>query len=157
MTAFSAVVSTSTIGTTPDEKTHFSHLSYLRQQCGMPLKIDSNLPELTPAESLAGWRWEFCVELLGDAGARVFVRKVEQSSFKATELQRGTLFHRLPPKFADLTGCLEALMPDLRTLVETARRIRPGKENLFAAVLYDRLAWERVQQGIDRWGRQQSR
>ena len=119
------------------------------------LQIDSNLPELTPVQSLAGWRREFCVELLGDAGARVFVRKVEQSSFKASELQRATLFHRLPPRFADLAGCMDAISSDLGTLVETAKRTRPGKENLFAAVLYDRLVWERVQQGIDRWGRQQ--
>jgi len=28
------------------------------------LQIDANLPALTPVESLAGWRREFCVELL---------------------------------------------------------------------------------------------
>ena len=119
----------------------------------MPLQIELALPELTSAESLAGWRREFCVELLGDGGARVFVRKVEQSSFKASELQRATLFHRLPTRFGDLAGCVEAIGPDLQTLVDTARRTRPGKENLFAAVLYDRSAWERVQQGIDQWGK----
>jgi len=27
----------------------------------------------------------------------------------------------------------------------------PNKENLFAAVAYDRAAWLRVQQGLDRW------
>ena len=118
------------------------------------LQIDSNLPELTPVESLAGWRREFCVELLGDAGARVFVRKVEQSSFKASDLQRATLFHRLPPRFRDLGGCIEAIGPDLRTLTETAKRTLPDKSNLFAAVAYNSPAWERVQQGIDRWGKQ---
>ena len=89
-------------------------------------------------------------------GAQVFVRKVEQSSFKATELQRGTLFHRLPTIFADFAGCINSIRSDLGALVETAKRTRPGKENLFAAVLYDRSAWERVQQGIDRWGQQRT-
>jgi len=36
---------------------------------------------------------------------------------------------------------------------DAARRIRPDKENLFATVEYDRTAWERVQQGVDRWAR----
>lgn len=127
----------------------------LLQQSGMAtLQSDSNVPELTAVESLAGWRREFCVELLGDAVARVYVRKVEQSSFKASELQRATLFHRLAPKFADLPGCIESVSPDLRALVDTAKRTVPGKENLFAAVTYDSSAWERVLQGLDRWGRQ---
>lgn len=117
------------------------------------LQIDSTLPDLTAVESLAGWRREFCVELLGDGGARVFVRKVEQSSFKASELQRATLFHRLPPRFADLPGCIEAIGSDLRTLVDTAKRTSPDKSNLFAAVVYDRMLWERVEQGIDQWGK----
>ena len=52
------------------------------------LQIDPNVPELTPAQGLTGWHREFCVELLGDGGARIFVRSVEQSSLKATELQR---------------------------------------------------------------------
>lgn len=119
------------------------------------LQISSDVPELSAVESLAGWRREFCVELLGDAGARVFVRKVEQSSFKATELQRGTLFYRLPPQFRDLAGCLDAIGVDLRTLVEMARRTRPDTANLFASVVYDRSAWDRVQRGIEQWGRQQ--
>ena len=131
-------------------------LHALRQQwCMANLQIDLNVPELTPEESLAGWRWEFCVELLGETGARVFVRQVERSSFKATELQRSTLFHRLPTRFADLPGCIEAIGADLRTLVDTAKRTSPDKSNLFAAVVYDRSAWERVAQGIDQWGRQQ--
>lgn len=126
----------------------------LRQQWAMAtLQIDSNLPEITPVQSLAGWRREFCVELLGEAGARVFVRAVEDSSFKAAELQRARLFLRLPPNFADLAGCMDAVSSDLRTLVETAKRTRPDKDNLFAAVVYDRSAWERVQHGVDRWAR----
>jgi len=117
------------------------------------LQIDPNLPEITPAQSLTGWRREFCIELLGDGGARIFVRTVEQSSFKATELQRAILFHRLDPRFTDLAGCVEAIQPDLRRLADTARRTRPDKENLFATVEYDRTAWERVQHGVDRWAR----
>lgn len=117
------------------------------------LQIDADLPEITPAQSLAGWRREFCVELLGDAGARIFVRAVEQSSFKASELQRALLFHRLAPRFADLVGCIEAIKPELVSLADTVRLTRPGKDNLFAAVAYDRLAWERVQHGVDRWAR----
>jgi hypothetical protein len=117
------------------------------------LQIDPNLPEITPAQSLTGWRREFCIELLGDGAARIFVRSVEEGSFKATELQRAILFHRLDARFTDLAGCVEALQPDLERLTDTARRIRPDKENLFATVAYDRTAWERVQQGIDRWVR----
>jgi hypothetical protein len=117
------------------------------------LQVDPNLPEITPAQSLAGWRREFCVELLGESTARVFVRSVEASSFKATELQRAVLFHRLDPRFTDMAGCVEALRPNLERLADTARRIRPDKENLFATVEYDRTAWERVHQGVDRWVR----
>ena len=117
------------------------------------LEIDPRLPEITPAQSLTGWRREFCIELLGDTGARIFVRTVEEGSFKAAELKRGILFHRLGLRFADLTGCVEAVEPDLRHLADTARRRRPEKENLFATVEYDRSAWERVQHGIDRWAR----
>ena len=47
------------------------------------LQIDPKLPEITPAQSLTGWRREFCIELLGDAGAKIFVRTVEEGSFKA--------------------------------------------------------------------------
>jgi hypothetical protein len=117
------------------------------------LQIDSNLPEIAPAQSLTGWRREFCVELLGDGGARIFVRAVEKSSFKAAELQRGVLFHRLDSWFRDLEGCVEAIRPDLDRLVDAARRTRPDKENLFASAEYDRAAWERVQQGVDRWAK----
>lgn len=117
------------------------------------LQIDSNLPEITPVQSLEGWRREFCIELLGDADASIFVRAVEESSLKASELKRAVLFHRLAPRFADLAGCIEAIKPELSSLADTARRTRPGKENLFAVVAYDRSAWERVQQGLDRWAR----
>jgi hypothetical protein len=112
-----------------------------------------DFPVITPAQALTGWHREFCIELLGEGEARIFVRAVETSSFKATELQRGILFQRLGARFGDLAGCVEALRPDLSTLADNARRIRPGKENLFATVAYDRAAWERVQYGIDRWAR----
>jgi hypothetical protein len=117
------------------------------------LQIDSSLPEITLAQSLVGWRREFCIELLGDGAARIFVRAVEQSSFKAAELQRAILFHRLDPRFADLTGCIDGVKPNLERLADTARRTRPDKEHLFATVEYDRTTWERVQHGIDRWAR----
>jgi hypothetical protein len=117
------------------------------------LQIDPNLPEITPAQSLTGWRREFCIELIGDGAARIFVRTVEESSFKAAELRRAILFHRLHPRFTDLAGCVEAMQLDLGRLAGTARRTRPDRENLFATVAYDRTAWERVQHGIDRWAR----
>ena len=41
----------------------------------------------------------------------------------------------------------------LDPLIDTARRTRPDKENLFASLEYDRAAWERVQHGIDRWAK----
>jgi hypothetical protein len=117
------------------------------------LQVDPNLPEITPAQSLTGRHREFCVELLGDSGARIFVRAVEKSSFKAADLQRAILFHRLDSRVRDLEGCVEAIRPDRDCLVDTARRPRPDTENLFATLEYDRAAWERVQQGIDRWAR----
>lgn len=121
------------------------------------LQVDPDLPELTPAQSLTGWRREFCVELLGDGAARVFVRTVETSSFKAEQLQRAILFRRLDSRFTDVAGCVEGVRADLEHLVDTARRTRPTKENLFAAVDYERAAWERVQQGVDRWARRTDR
>ena len=117
------------------------------------LQIDSNLPDMTAAQSLAGWRRECCVELLGDGAARIFVRTVEVSSFKAAELHRAILFHRLDPRFTDLSGCVESVRPELEQLVDGARRSQPDKENLFAIVQYDRSAWGRVQYGVDRWAR----
>jgi len=117
------------------------------------LQIDSKLPEITPAQSLTGWRREFCIELLGDGAARIFARSVEKSSFKAAELRRAILFHRLDSRMSDLAGCVEAIRPDLQRLADSARRLRPDKENLFATVAYDRAVWERVQEGLDRWAR----
>jgi hypothetical protein len=117
------------------------------------LQADPNLPEITPAQSLTGWRREFCVELLGDGSARIFVRTVEKGSFKAAELQRAILFHRLDSRFRDLDGSVEAIRADLDRLVDAARRTRPDKENLFASAEHDRAAWERVQQCVDRWAK----
>jgi hypothetical protein len=110
-------------------------------------------PELTPAESLAGRRLEFCIELLGDGSARVFARKVEESSLKATELRRAVLFHRLDARFTDLIGCVEAIRSHIQRLADSAQRIEPVSECLFAIVKYERAAWERVQQGLNRWVR----
>ena len=117
------------------------------------LQIEPDMPVITPELSLTGWRREFCVELHGEGAARVFVRAVERSSQKAAELRRATLFHRLEPRFADLGGCVEALRADLERLADSARRVQPTADNLFAAVTYDKPAWERVQGGLDRWGR----
>ena len=121
------------------------------------LQIDLDIPLITPAQSLNGLHRELCIELLGDGAARLFVRVVEASSFKATELQRGVLFQRLDARFADLAGCVEANRADLDHLVATARRDRPTKDNLFATLDYDSNAWERLQQGIDRWARRPTR
>jgi hypothetical protein len=117
------------------------------------LQIEPNFPQITPAQCLAGWRREFCVQLLGEGAARIFVRAVEESSFKATELQRAILFQRLDARFTDLAGCVDVMRPDLGHLADTARLTRPDKGNLFATVEYDRTAWERVQHGFDRWAR----
>ena len=115
--------------------------------------IEPELPDISAEQGLDGWRREFCVELLGEGAARIFVRAVEKSSFKATELRRAILFVRLSARFTDLAGCVDALRPELSALAETARRSRPDKDNLFATVEYDRNAWERVQHGLDRWAR----
>jgi hypothetical protein len=117
------------------------------------LHLDSDFPPLTPTECLTGWRRELCIELLGDGAARIFVRAMEQGSHKATELKQGVLFSRLDPRFTDVAGCVDATRADLERLVDTARRIRPEQENLFAAVSYDRTAWAGVERGIDQWAR----
>lgn len=117
------------------------------------LQIEPDMPAITPEMSLTGWRREFCIELRGEGAARIYVRAVERSSQKAAELARATLFHRLEPRFADLAGCVEALRPDLERLADSARRVSPSAENLFAAVTYDKPAWERVQAGLERWAR----
>jgi hypothetical protein len=128
-----------------------------RQFSMAKLQIESDLPDITPAQSLAGWHREFCVELLEDRTARVFVRAVETGSFKAAELQRAILFHRLGPRFTDLAGCVAAVRSDLERLVDTSRRERPESGNLYRAVEYDRTAWERVRLGLDRWARRSGR
>jgi hypothetical protein len=117
------------------------------------LDVEPELPAITSAQSLNGWRRELCVELRGEGVARVFVRTVEHCSFKAPELQRAILFHRLDLRFADLPGCVASIRPDLQYLAATARRHQPERSNLFVTLDYDRSAWERVQQGIDRWVR----
>lgn len=117
------------------------------------LQIEPEVPDISPAQGLDGWRREFCVELLGEGAARIFVRGVGKSSLKATELRRAILFVRLSARFTDLVGCVDALRTDLSSLAETARRSRPDEDNLFATVEYDRDAWERVQRGLDRWAR----
>ena len=37
------------------------------------LQIVPDIPEITPAQALTGWHREFCVELLGEGEARIFV------------------------------------------------------------------------------------
>jgi hypothetical protein len=117
------------------------------------LQIEPALPAITPAQSLAGWHREFCVEVLGDGSARIFVRVVDAVSSKAAEMQRGVLFQRLGPHFSDLAGCIEAMRNELERFVATARRVQPASTNLFRAIEYDRVAWERVQHALERWGR----
>jgi hypothetical protein len=117
------------------------------------LQIEPDLPVTEPMQGLTGWHREFCVELLGDGAARVFVRAVATASFKAIELQRAILFQRLDQRFNDLTGCAAAIRSDLERLADSAQRVRANSENLFRTVEYDRIAWERVQRGIERWGR----
>ena len=117
------------------------------------LQIESSVPDITPAQSLNGWRREFCVELLGNGAARVFVRAVQQSSFKASELQRAVLFCRVDPRFADLAGCARAMQADLERLAETALRTLPDKENLFRTLEYDPACWDRIQAAVERWSR----
>ena len=117
------------------------------------LMIEATVPTLTPEQSLAGWRRECCIELLGEGSARVFVRAVEASSFRAAELQRAILFYRLDSRFTDLVGCVAHLQADFDLLADTARRAQPGKDNLFQPADFNRPAWERIQQGLDRWAR----
>ncbi len=76
----------------------------LGQTGRMSLEIDDQLPPLTAEQTLTGWRREFCVELLGEGRARIFLRALEAPSLKATELQRGVLFHRVSSAFQDLGG-----------------------------------------------------
>ena len=117
------------------------------------LNIELNLPLITPEQGLTGWHREFCVELLADRSARVFVRTVERGSSKAAELRRAILFRRLDPRFSDLADCITTLRHELDHLADTGRRVRPESTNLFRALEYDRACWERVERAVDRWGR----
>lgn len=119
----------------------------------MTVHIDDNQTTLTTEQTLTGWRREFCVELLGEGQARVFMRAVEAASLKATELKRGVLFHRVSSAFSDLTGCAAAAREPLERLASTAARQQPSKDNLFAAVTYDRNAWEGVVSAVENWQR----
>ena len=119
----------------------------------MSLQIDDTPALLTPAQTLTGWRRELCVELLGDSQARVFLRAVEAPSMKATELRRAVLFHRVGAGFADLAGCVAAAREPLEALSRSAVRETPSKDNLFAAVTYDREAWDRATAVFDDWQR----
>jgi hypothetical protein len=83
----------------------------------MTLQIEETETTLTSAQMLTGWRREFCVELLGEGRARIFMRAVESPSRKAAELHRGVLFHEVNSAFADLAGCAAAAT----TLSQAAR------------------------------------
>lgn len=65
------------------------------------LQIDSNVPELTPVESLAGWRRELCIELLGDAGC-TGVRA--QGGAEFVQGDRAAAWDPLPSTAHDLCG-----------------------------------------------------
>jgi len=119
----------------------------------MTLQIDETPTTLTSEQTLTGWRREFCVELLGDGQARIFLRAVEVPSLKATELHRAVLFHRVSSAFADLKGCVAAAQQALEDLARTAVRQQPGQDNLFAPVSYDRAAWDRVVSDVESWQR----
>jgi len=117
------------------------------------LQVDPARPALTSAQALTGWRREFCVELLGEGRARIFLRTVEAPSMKADELRQAILFHRVSSAFDDLEGCVAAAREPLEQLAHSAVRQTPGKDNLFAAVTYDRGAWDRVLQSVEHWQR----
>jgi hypothetical protein len=117
------------------------------------LQVDPARPALTSEQTLTGWRREFCVELLGEGEARDFLRAVETPSMKADELRHAILFHRVGSAFDDLDGCVAATREPLEQLARTAVRQTPSKDNLFAAVTYDRGAWDRVLQGVELWQR----
>ncbi len=119
----------------------------------MTLHIDETQTELTSEQSLTGWRREFCVELLGEGQARIFLRAVEAPSLKATDLQRGVLFHRVASTFADLAGCVAAAHEPLERLARSAVRHQPSPDNLFAAVTYDRGVWDGVVTVVEHWQR----
>ena len=119
----------------------------------MTLQIHDIQPTLTSEQTLTGWRREFCVELLGEGQARIFLRALESASLKATELHRAVLFHRVSAVFTDLAGCVDAAREPLEHLARTAVRQLPSKDNLFAAVTYDRGAWDSVVTAVEGWQR----
>jgi hypothetical protein len=123
------------------------------QTAAMSLEIDETPATLTSEQTLTGWRREFCVELLGEGRARIFLRAVEAASLKATELRRGVLFHRVSSTFADLPGCVAAAREPLERLARTAQRQQPTQDNLFAAATYDRAAWDGVVNAVEQWQR----
>src|ERR1700752_2627770 len=98
----------------------------LMQTASMTLHIDDKQTTLTSEQTLTGWRREFCVELLGEGQARIFLRAVEAASLKATELHRGLLFHRVSSAFKDLDGCVAAARGPLEPLAGSATRQQPS-------------------------------
>lgn len=119
----------------------------------MTLHISENTPTLTPEQTLTGWRRELYVELLGDGQARIDMKAVEHPSLRATELQRGVLFHRVSSSFTDLPGCVAAGREAFERLAQSAVRQQPSQDNLFAAVVYDRKAWDDVVTAVEAWQR----
>jgi hypothetical protein len=118
------------------------------EQAMANLQIESDLPIVTPAQGLTGWHWEFCVELLEDQAARVFVRAVEKGSSKAAELRRAVLFCRLGSSFSDLAGCVASVRNELERLADTSRRLRPTESRgspFSAAHLHGAAPTEAVQ------------
>src|SRR5437762_14313384 len=105
------------------------------------LQVEPTVPELTSEQSLTGWRREFCVQLLGESEARLYLRAVESPSMKADELRQAILSHRVGASFADLQGCVPAIGEPLEHLARPAVRQKPSTDNLSAAVTYDRSAW----------------
>lgn len=119
----------------------------------MTLQIDETPPPLTVEQTLTGWRREFCVELLGEGQARIFMRAQAAPSLKATELRRAVLFHRVGSPFDDLDGCVASVREPLEQLARSAVRQQPSQDNLFIAVTYDHSAWEAVVNAVERWQR----
>ena len=74
-------------------------------------------------------------------------------SSTADELRQAILFHRVGAAFDDLDGCVAALREPLEQLARAAVRQKPNKDNLFAAIAYDRGAWDRVVLGVENWQR----
>ena len=72
---------------------------------------------------------------------------------KADALRHAVLFHRVGAAFDDLDGCVAAVREPLEQLARAAVRQKPSKDNLFAAVTYDRGAWDHVVQGVEHWQR----